>query len=207
MEDNDRYCSNHVSILKPCLIKEIINVDKEMGDGVIVHAWGVGESCHQPGNIQPPQKNKLFGNPLHWHFLFLPFIPFQPPLTKWLFEAYDWLLHWQQHNPLSLHNVRSNVKWALWQLSNSNNIACMPATAISRASKFLFVTTASLVNANILLPIEDSRKKKLTSRVIANYVPPEQSPSITDFGRWRLTKWRNLKNGVQNMLRYHRVFL
>ncbi|KAI7883478.1 hypothetical protein K492DRAFT_205438 [Lichtheimia hyalospora FSU 10163] len=36
--------------------------------------------------------------------------------------------------------------------------------------------------------------------VFANYVPPEQSPSITDFGRWRLTKWRNLKNGVQNML-------
>ncbi|KAI8331086.1 hypothetical protein EDC96DRAFT_527699 [Choanephora cucurbitarum] len=36
--------------------------------------------------------------------------------------------------------------------------------------------------------------------VFANYVPPEQSPSLTDFTKWRLTKWRNLKNNVQNLL-------
>ncbi|KAK4514956.1 uncharacterized protein ATC70_002563 [Mucor velutinosus] len=36
--------------------------------------------------------------------------------------------------------------------------------------------------------------------VFANYVPPEQSPSITDFSKWRLTKWRNMKNSVQNLL-------
>ncbi|KAI8140280.1 hypothetical protein BJV82DRAFT_520395 [Fennellomyces sp. T-0311] len=36
--------------------------------------------------------------------------------------------------------------------------------------------------------------------VFANYVPPEQPPAISDFARWRLTKWRNLKNNVQNLL-------
>ncbi|KAI7899796.1 uncharacterized protein BX663DRAFT_519540 [Cokeromyces recurvatus] len=37
--------------------------------------------------------------------------------------------------------------------------------------------------------------------VFANYVPPEQTPSMfTDFTKWRLTKWRNLKNSVQNLL-------
>ncbi|KAI9481383.1 MAG: hypothetical protein EXX96DRAFT_566502 [Benjaminiella poitrasii] len=37
--------------------------------------------------------------------------------------------------------------------------------------------------------------------VFANYVPPEQTPSmLSDFGRWRLTKWRNMKNNVQNLL-------
>ncbi|ORX53675.1 Tim44-domain-containing protein, partial [Hesseltinella vesiculosa] len=36
--------------------------------------------------------------------------------------------------------------------------------------------------------------------VFANYIPPETSPAISDFQRWRLTKWRNLKNSVQNML-------
>ncbi|KAG2226093.1 hypothetical protein INT45_011710 [Circinella minor] len=36
--------------------------------------------------------------------------------------------------------------------------------------------------------------------VFANYVPPEKAPSMSDFGRWRLTKWRNLKNNVQNLL-------
>ncbi|KAI9258993.1 hypothetical protein BDA99DRAFT_606192 [Phascolomyces articulosus] len=36
--------------------------------------------------------------------------------------------------------------------------------------------------------------------VFANYVPPETAPAISDFARWRLTKWRNLKNNVQNLL-------
>ncbi|KAI8076839.1 uncharacterized protein BX664DRAFT_287683 [Halteromyces radiatus] len=36
--------------------------------------------------------------------------------------------------------------------------------------------------------------------VFANYIPPETSPSISDFQNWRLTKWRNLKNNVQNLL-------
>ncbi|CAO3650047.1 unnamed protein product [Cunninghamella blakesleeana] len=36
--------------------------------------------------------------------------------------------------------------------------------------------------------------------VFANYIPPETSPSISDFQRWRLTKWRNMKNSVQNLL-------
>ncbi|KAH8547753.1 hypothetical protein BGW37DRAFT_432020 [Umbelopsis sp. PMI_123] len=36
--------------------------------------------------------------------------------------------------------------------------------------------------------------------VIANYVPPETTPAISDFHKWRLVKWRNLRNSVQNML-------
>ncbi|KAI7866508.1 hypothetical protein BDF14DRAFT_1811753 [Spinellus fusiger] len=36
--------------------------------------------------------------------------------------------------------------------------------------------------------------------VFAHYIPPESSPSITDFKKWRISKWRNMMNNVQNLL-------
>ncbi|KAI8981086.1 hypothetical protein BDB01DRAFT_795362 [Pilobolus umbonatus] len=51
--------------------------------------------------------------------------------------------------------------------------------------------------------VKASQGKQILLRdhgVFANYVPPEHPPSITQFKEWRLTKWRNLRNNVQNLM-------
>ncbi|KAF7727852.1 39S ribosomal protein L45, mitochondrial [Apophysomyces ossiformis] len=49
-------------------------------------------------------------------------------------------------------------------------------------------------------PLQPNQSLIRDHGVFANYVPPEKTPSVTDFQRWRLTKWRNLKNSVSNLL-------
>ncbi|KAG1137773.1 hypothetical protein G6F37_010995 [Rhizopus arrhizus] len=70
-----------------------------------------------------------------------------------------------------------------------------PSIVLSQVPKasILGIRAYSSKNNQMQIPLRDLG-------VFANYIPPETSPSVSDFSNWRLTKWRNLKNSVQNLL-------
>ncbi|CEG75465.1 hypothetical protein RMATCC62417_10501 [Rhizopus microsporus] len=95
----------------------------------------------------------------------------------------------------SLKLTPNLIRPHVWARSLQQQPFIVPRIALSQVPKttFLGIRAYSSKQTEIHTAIRDLG-------VIANYIPPETSPSITDFANWRLTKWRNLKNSVQNLL-------